>query len=306
MSEHTPGAGRTRDLEGYRVVAVHAHPDDESISTGGALADLARRGADVLVVTCTLGEEGEVIGETYQQLIQDEADQLGGFRIHELHRALGILGVRGVFLGGAGHYRDSGMAGSPASRNPRSLVNSGEGGVEKLAAIFAAERPHLVITYDPDGGYGHPDHIRAHELAHAAAERTGVPRLVWAARLRSELEAGLPAAAPEGWTMPAPGELDAVDETETWVELDDETYAAKVEAMRAHATQIWIGDGATSETNPHAAVAGGELTAYALSNLVTQVVTRREHYRSGAGLPLTPGGGLLDGIERGDHDGGAR
>ena len=67
-----------RDLAGYRVVAVHAHPDDEAISTGGALADLASRGADVLVVTCTLGEEGEVIGDTYRYLVADQADQLGG------------------------------------------------------------------------------------------------------------------------------------------------------------------------------------------------------------------------------------
>ncbi|SDS22584.1 N-acetyl-1-D-myo-inositol-2-amino-2-deoxy-alpha-D-glucopyranoside deacetylase [Corynebacterium timonense] len=287
-----------RDLEGYRVVAVHAHPDDESISTGGALADLSRRGADVLVVTCTLGEEGEVIGPTYSQLVADCADQLGGFRIHELHAALAALGVRGVFLGGAGRFRDSGMAGSEASRDPRAFVNSGQVAVDALADIFAAQRPHLVITYDPHGGYGHPDHIRAHEVAHAAAEATGVPRLVWAARLRSELEGGLPARAPRGWRLPEPGELDAVDATDTWVDLDEATYAAKVAAMRAHATQIWVADGSASETNPEAVLAEGDLTAYALSNLITQVITRREHYRSGAGVPLVPGGGLLEGVER--------
>ncbi|WP_342319494.1 N-acetyl-1-D-myo-inositol-2-amino-2-deoxy-alpha-D-glucopyranoside deacetylase [Corynebacterium mayonis] len=273
---------RQSDLSGYRVVAVHAHPDDEAISTGGALADMARRGADVLVVTCTLGEEGEVIGQRYQQLVVDQADQLGGYRISELARSLEILGVRGVFLGGAGHYRDSGMAGSTASANPRAFVNGGQESVDELVSIFEAERPHLVITYDPHGGYGHPDHIRAHEIAHLAAEKTGVPRLVWAARLRSELEGNLPPVAPEGWSMPAPGELDAVDATDTFVALDDEAYSAKVEAMRAHATQVIIG--------------GGDPTTYALSNLITQVITRREHYRSGAGQPLRPGAGLLDGI----------
>src|SRR5699024_2041171 len=100
----------TRDLVGYRVVAVHAHPDDEAITTGGSLFDLARRGADVLVVTCTLGEEGEVIGAPFAHLTNDHADQLGGFRIGELTRALEILEVRGRFLGGAGRFRDSGMA----------------------------------------------------------------------------------------------------------------------------------------------------------------------------------------------------
>ena len=198
----------TRDLSGYRVVAVHAHPDDEAITTAGALADLSARGADVLVVTCTLGEEGEVIGEPYQHLVVDEADQLGGFRIQELQRSLDAIGARGQFLGGAGRFRDSGMAGSPASRNPRAFVNSGDVAVEKLAAIFEAEKPHLVLTYGPDGGYGHPDHIRAHEITHAAAERVEVPRIMWAVRLAAETAALMPAEAPEGWRLPEDGELD--------------------------------------------------------------------------------------------------
>lgn len=290
-----------RDLAGYRVVAVHAHPDDESISTGGALASLAERGADVLVVTCTLGEEGEVIGETYRGLVNDAADQLGGFRIHELARALDILGVRGEFLGGAGTYRDSGMAGSPASRNPRAFVNSGQRAVDDLAAVFRRERPHLVLTYDPNGGYGHPDHIRAHEITHAAAEQAGgVPRILWAARLRSELEAELATVVPAGWTLPTPGELDAVDATDTWVEMNDTVYAAKVGAMRAHATQIWIADGTATATNPHAAfgrAVSPDVVTYALSNLIAQPVIRREHYIVGSGEPLAPGADLLDGIE---------
>ena len=167
----------SRDLIGFRVVAVHAHPDDEALFTGGALASLAGRGADVLVVTCTLGEEGEVIGERYQHLVNDHADQLGGFRIHELNEALGFLGVRGEFLGGAGKYRDSGMAGSPASKNPKAFVNSGQRAVDDVVAVFERERPHLVITYDPNGGYGHPDHIRAHEITHAAAKQALPDRL---------------------------------------------------------------------------------------------------------------------------------
>ncbi|WP_179948316.1 N-acetyl-1-D-myo-inositol-2-amino-2-deoxy-alpha-D-glucopyranoside deacetylase [Corynebacterium liangguodongii] len=287
-----------RDLAGYRVVAVHAHPDDESISTGGALASLAARGADVLVVTCTLGEEGEVIGETYQGLVADEADQLGGFRIGELERACRILGVRQVFLGGPGRYRDSGMVGAPSHANPRAFVNSGEAAVEDLAQLLAIERPHLVLTYGPDGGYGHPDHIRAHEITHAAARRVGgVPRILWAVRLRSDLEASLPADAPAGWSYPAPGELDAVEAADTFVELDDRAYSAKVEAMRSHATQVWIADGYAGQTNPHSVRAAGPVTAYALSNLKTQAVTRREYYQFGEGVELEPGADLLSGIE---------
>lgn len=287
-----------RDLSGYRVVAVHAHPDDEAITTAGALADLSARGADVLVVTCTLGEEGEVIGEPYQHLVVDEADQLGGFRIQELRRSLDAIGARGQFLGGAGRFRDSGMAGSPASRNPRAFVNSGDVAVEKLAAIFEAEKPHLVITYGPDGGYGHPDHVRAHEITHAAAERVDVPRIMWAVRLAEETAALMPAEAPEGWRLPEDGELDGVDTSDIRVELNDAAYSAKVEAMRAHATQLWIADGRTTDVNPQAALAAGPVVYYALSNLIIQPIQRVEHYQLGAGLPLHDGTSLLAGIAR--------
>ena len=141
------------------------------------------------------------------------------------------------------------------------------------------------------------DSIRAHQITHAAAERTGnVGRILWAVRLREELEANLPAEVPQGWTRPAPGELDAVGHCDTWVELDDLAYTAKVEAMRAHATQVWIGDGLASETNPHAARAAGPVTAYALSNLVAQAVLRREHYQFGAGVPIEHGADLLSGL----------
>ena len=302
MNEANPSQQKSsdvnpRDLVGLRVVAVHAHPDDESISTGGALAHLARRGADVLVVTCTLGEEGEVIGETYQGLVNDEADQLGGFRIHELTRALEILGVRGEFLGDVGRYRDSGMAGSPASRNPRAFVNSGERAVSDLVEIFRREAPHLVLTYDSNGGYGHPDHIRAHEITHLAALQVDIPRILWAARLREELEANIADEIPAGWTRPAPGELDAVDATDTWVEMDDIVYAAKAEAMKAHATQIWLADGSVSPTNPHPATAHGPVTTYALSNLIAQPIIRREHYLVGAGMPLEHGADIASGLD---------
>ena len=287
----------TRDLTGYRVVAVHAHPDDEAITTGGTIADLTRRGADVLVVTCTLGEEGEVIGEPYQYLVADHADQLGGFRIRELQDALHAMGARGTFLGGAGFYRDSGMAGSPASRYEGAFVNGGDGAVDKLAAIFDAQRPHLVLTYGADGGYGHPDHIRAHEITHAAAAKVAVPRIMHTVRLRAQTEALMPAEVPPGWRI-APDELDGVDAVDATVKLDDHAYSAKVAAMRAHATQLWIADGRTTDVNPHAALVSGEVVYYALSNLIVQPIQRVEHYQLAAGLPLTDDHGLLTGIPR--------
>lgn len=293
----------TEDLNGYRVVAVHAHPDDEAISTGGALADLSRRGAEVTVITCTLGEQGEVIGEPYQNLVADQADQLGGFRIAELRRSLEILGVDGRFLGGPGRFRDSGMLGDPAQQNPRAFVNSGEAAVELLVAEFKQLRPHLVITYGPDGGYGHPDHIRAHEITHLAAARTGVPRVLWAVTDRADLAAGLASisAIPEGWRAAEPGELAAVDSSDLALSLDDHAYHLKRASMQVHATQVWVADGSISEVNPVAALGAADgLVLWALSNLIAQPLLRREHYEFGGGVALPEGAvGLLDGLPRG-------
>lgn len=277
----------TRDLIGYRVVAVHAHPDDESIATGGTLAQLARRGADVTVITCTLGEEGEVIGETYAGLVADEADQLGGFRIAELRAALRELGVRGEFLGGAGCFRDSGMAGSPAHSNPRAFVNGWDRSVDTLVSRLRNLAPHVVITYGPDGGYGHPDHIRAHDITHAAAEAVDIPRIVWAVADRGEIDRAAAAitSVPQGWTAPAPGELAAVEGYDTVVALSPTDQHAKREAMRAHATQLWIADNSVNSTNDHAALAtsGDGHTVFALSNLIAQPLMTREHYQLGHG-----------------------
>ena len=108
-------------MEVPRFLFVHAHPDDESLGTGATIAHYVARGAQVRVVTCTLGEEGEVIGERWAELAADRADQLGGYRISELTAALRELGVaEPTFLGGAGRWRDSGMASTrpPASRRP--------------------------------------------------------------------------------------------------------------------------------------------------------------------------------------------
>ncbi|MDO5668671.1 MAG: N-acetyl-1-D-myo-inositol-2-amino-2-deoxy-alpha-D-glucopyranoside deacetylase [Corynebacterium sp.] len=274
----------TRDLIGRRVMAVHAHPDDESITTGGTLFDLARRGADVLVVTCTLGEEGEVIGDTYAHLVGEHADQLGGFRIGELARALDVLGVRGEFLGGAGRFRDSGMAGSPAHAHPRAFVNSGETAVELLTELIGTHRPDLLITYGPDGGYGHPDHIRAHEITHAAA---GDISVLWTVTPLDAYRAGLDTitAVPAGWTRPSEDyvENQGVDSHDLVVPLDDAALAAKREAMRAHATQIWFADGHVSTTNPRAAWGQGAHPVWALSNLHAQPLLDAEYYQLGAG-----------------------
>src|SRR5690606_41885713 len=111
---------RVTDLPSRRLLLVHAHPDDESIGTGATMAHYAAAGVHVTLVTCTLGEEGEIHVPELAELAADRADQLGGYRISELAAACAALGVTDHrFLGGAGRYRDSGMMGTPANAHPR-------------------------------------------------------------------------------------------------------------------------------------------------------------------------------------------
>lgn len=294
-----------RDLVGLRVAAVHAHPDDEAIWTGGALAYLSQRGADVTVVTCTLGEQGEVIGEPFAQLVADSSDQLGGFRIGELAASLQELGVHGEFLGGAGRWRDSGMVGDPANEHPRAFIHSGTHAADQLVEAFERIQPHLVITYGPDGGYGHPDHIRAHEITHAAAMRCSVApqRIVWAVTFAPALDKGLAdiGVIPPSWRRPEDGELACVDRTDVSLQLDDASAAAKLAAMKAHPTQLWIADGDVSTVNPVAAHATLRSTehayaVFALSNLIAQPLLRTEHYQLGWGADIVEPNSLTAGI----------
>src|SRR6185437_6441610 len=157
-----------------RLLFVHAHPDDETISTGATIAHYAARGARVRVVTCTLGEEGEVVDDRWAELAVDRADQLGGYRIGELTEALRALGVgTPIYLGGAGRWRDSGMQGTQPRRRQRFIDADEHEAVGALVAIIREQRPHVVVTYDPNGGYGHPDHVHAHTVTTAAVTAAG-------------------------------------------------------------------------------------------------------------------------------------
>lgn len=274
------GAANPAEREGG-LLLVHAHPDDESITTGGTIAHYRRRGVPVTVVTCTLGEEGEILGAEWAGLAADHADQLGGYRIAELTRALGELDAGPpCFLGGAGRWRDSGMAGTPAAEHPRAFVRSGDAAVEALVEVILRLRPRVVVTYDPHGGYGHPDHIRAHHVTAAAvtaaAERGwDTPKLYWTVTdadiLRDHLRAlarrtvdGLPGALPAGWRLAAENELACVPSVSVTTTVDvAEVLTAKRAALRAHATQLAV------------APSGRE---FALTNMVAQPVLPEEHY----------------------------
>jgi N-acetyl-1-D-myo-inositol-2-amino-2-deoxy-alpha-D-glucopyranoside deacetylase len=177
--------------EPERVLFVHAHPDDETIATGGTLATLVDRGAIVTLVTCTRGERGEVIPADLQGALASP-DAMAELRESELRAAVGILGVADHrFLGDANarwgdrtprRYLDSGMSWGPGGAqasgeyDPASLTSADFGDVAAdIAAVLLAVQPHAIVSYNEWGGYGHPDHIRAHQAARRAAEVYGVP-----------------------------------------------------------------------------------------------------------------------------------
>ena len=298
-----------------RILFVHAHPDDESIATGIAIAGLTRLGAQVHVVTCTLGEEGEVIGRKYQDLISAKADQLGGYRISELREALTKLGLeqRPSLLGGAFRWRDSGMVGMPTIEHPRAFSGDDMANevlqVSQLRMIIEARQPHIVITYGPDGGYGHPDHIRAHRITHAAMngqlgeanDGAWVPDEVWWAVTPQEVyqdavaraRVGAKELPPKGWRWPEKGEIALVPESEidAFIVGTAEDLAAKTAAMAAHATQLWVADGTTSDVNPQARYqqVGDGPALFALSNMVAQPVMAVEGYQVGWRSPEVQG-----------------
>jgi N-acetyl-1-D-myo-inositol-2-amino-2-deoxy-alpha-D-glucopyranoside deacetylase len=271
-------------MENPRLLFVHAHPDDETLTTGATIAHYVARGAQVLVVTCTLGEEGEVIGDRFAQLAADAADQLGGYRISELTSALSELGVDGPrFLGGAGRWRDSGMAGTPARDGRLRFVDADPAeAVAALVAVIRDLRPHVVVTYDPNGGYGHPDHIRAHEVttaAVAAAAETGfpgepwqVPKFYWTVMARTAVDVGMRELAdldlPADWIRVPADDFAAVVGAVEDADVDavveaSESRAAKVAALRAHATQVTVEPGGRACT---------------LSNNVALPIPADEHY----------------------------
>lgn len=158
-----------------RLLFVHAHPDDESLATGVAIAHHVAAGDEVHVLTCTLGEQGEVIPPELAHLDADHEDTLGEFRRDELRGAMTAIGARSQVLGEdpavgrLSRWRDSGMAGTPAAADPRCWVRSDDAeAVAAVRAVVDEVAPDLVVTYDADGGYAHPDHIRTHEVTRAA------------------------------------------------------------------------------------------------------------------------------------------
>ena len=153
------------------LMTVHAHPDDETISTGGVMAKYARAGDRVICVTCTGGERGEIVVKDMDT--PENHDRLAEIRAEELRRALEILGpIEHHFLG----YVDSGMMGTPENDDPQSFWQADlDEAAGRLVRLVRQERPEVIVGYNDFGGYGHPDHIRAAQVAKLAFERAGDP-----------------------------------------------------------------------------------------------------------------------------------
>ena len=218
------------------AVFFHAHPDDEAIQTGGTMAKLADAGHRVVLVTATRGE----LGETPDGFL-GAGESLTDRRVAELAAACEVLGVsRHEFLG----YHDSGMAGEPTNDDPTCFWQADvEEAAERLEAILRAEDAEVLVFYDENGGYGHPDHIQVHRVGRRAAERAGTARAYMATVNRDYLLSLADRSDEIG--LPMPDEQRTMLETlgvrgeRVTTEIDVHPYLGhKRRAMEAHASQI--------------------------------------------------------------------
>jgi N-acetyl-1-D-myo-inositol-2-amino-2-deoxy-alpha-D-glucopyranoside deacetylase len=279
-----------------RVLFVHAHPDDESIETGATMARYAAEGAGVTLVTCTLGELGEVIPAELAHLAFDRDGGLGQYRIGELASACQVLGVSDHrFLGGPGRWRDSGMMGTATNELPGCFwLADVDEAARELLAVISEVRPQVLVSYDARGFYGHPDHIQAHRVSRRAFEladglvskfyATAVPRSVLAeamALLAHDSVGGQLGGVEFSRVDSVEGLPFGTDDANVTTQIEAADYLdAKVAAMRAHATQIAV-----------------DSPFFALSDLVAHKVLGTEYYTLLAGPP-----GSGDGPDDGETD----
>ena len=234
-----------------RLLLVHAHPDDETINNGVTMAKYAASGAQVTLVTCTRGEEGEVLVTELANLASDKDDKLGEHREVELKDAMAQLGINDFrFLGAPNKkWRDSGMMGTPQNERGNVFWQADlDEASHELVKIILEIQPQVLITYDEFGGYGHPDHIKAHQVAMRAAELAAeqgwqVSKIYWNTIPRSVIQMGIEKMKEVGSDFFGAESVDELpfakpDELATTVVNAPEYVPQKLAAMKAHATQI--------------------------------------------------------------------
>ena len=234
--------------KGYRLLLVHAHPDDETINNGATMAMYADLGAQVTLVTCTRGEEGEVLISDLSHLASSATDSLGLHREVELKDAMAALGVNDFrFLGNhTVKFRDSGMMGTEPNNRPDVFWQADlDVAAAHLVKVIEEVKPHVLITYDEIGGYGHPDHIQAHRVAMRASElaKWKISKIYWNAMPKSVLAEGIAKMKEIGSDFFGAETVDdlpfAKDDAFVTTFIDGNKYVdAKMAAMKAHKTQI--------------------------------------------------------------------
>jgi N-acetyl-1-D-myo-inositol-2-amino-2-deoxy-alpha-D-glucopyranoside deacetylase len=280
------------------LLLVHAHPDDESIAHGVTMAKYVAEGAHVALVTCTRGEQGEILVPELENLAADKDDELGDEREIELANAMKELGVTDYrYLGGPGRYRDSGMMGLETNNREDCFWQADlREAADLLVTVIREIRPQVLVTYDENGDYGHPDHIQAHRVAMYASQLAAAPsykldlgepwdiaKVYWSAMKESRMREGLRRMREAGapfFDIDPEGELPfATPDEFVSTEIDGREYVdQKLAAMRAHPTQIAV-DG----------------PFFALSNNVGNEAWGVESFRIAKGTP----GESADGVE---HD----
>ena len=236
-----------------RLLLVHAHPDDETINNGVTMAKYAADGINVTLVTCTRGEEGEVLVDSLLDLASSKDDKLGEHREVELKDAMHELGVKDFrFLGSPNKkWRDSGMMGMPQNDRKDVFWQADlDDAANELVKIILETKPQVLITYDEFGGYGHPDHIKAHQVAMRAAEIASqqgwqVSKIYWNTMPRSVIQMGIDKMKEVGSEFFGAENADDLpfakpDELVTSVVKAPEYVPQKLAAMKAHATQISV------------------------------------------------------------------
>ena len=234
--------------DGYRALLVHAHPDDETINNGATMALYAAMGAQVTLITCTRGEEGEILTPELIHLASSATDALGDHRETELANAMKALGITDFrFLAqGESKYRDSGMMGTEVNNRPDVFWQADlEEAADHLVKVIEEIKPHILITYDEIGGYGHPDHIQAHRVAMRASEKSEwqIQKIYWNTMPKSVLAESMAKMKELGSDFFGADSVDdlpfAKDDSFVTTLIDGNSYVeAKMAAMKAHHTQI--------------------------------------------------------------------
>lgn len=235
------------------MLLVHAHPDDETINNGATMAKYAAEGVQVTLVTCTRGEEGEVLVESLANLASSRDDKLGEHREIELKKAMVHLGVKDFrFLGSPNKkWRDSGMIGTAQNERKDVFWQADlTEAAQELVNIILEIRPQVLITYDEFGGYGHPDHIKANQVAMLAAELASnqgwkISKIYWNTMPKSVIQMGIDKMKEVGSSFFGADSVDDLpfakpDELVTSVIKAPDYVEQKLEAMKAHETQISI------------------------------------------------------------------